>query len=101
MFQVDAVFIHGHIARQVILVHAAKGAQKISVPRPQPFGAVDMHFTDTVAIIIPRPFVLAMIDGHVQALNLIVARPLIGIRHPIRPREAAMWRFKVRLGAVN
>ena len=80
-FQVDAVFAHRYIAGQMILVHAAKGAQKIACASPEAFCGIDVNLTNAIAIIIACPFVFTMIDRNPLALNLIVAIPFIGIRH--------------------
>jgi len=73
------VFAHGDVARQSILVHAAKGTQKIPNPSPQAFRRVDVNLTNAIAIIVARPFVLAMIHRDPLAVNLIIAIPFIRI----------------------
>ena len=87
MFKVDAVFTHGNIARQMSLVHAAKGSQEVARPGPHSLRRVDVDLTNAIAIVIACPFVFTMINGDTVALNLLVASPLIGIRHRVRLSE--------------
>jgi hypothetical protein len=70
-------------------MHPAEGAHKIAYSRPHPFGGIDMDLPDAIAIIIPCPFVLSMLDGDTLALNSIVALPLIGIRNRLRLGESS------------
>ena len=93
-FEVDAVFRHSDIARQRVFMHPAEGAQKIANPGPHTFGGVDMDFSDTIAIIIPRPFVFPMLDGDALALNRVVALPFISVRHGIGLGEARHVAFQ-------
>ena len=67
----------------MILMHAAKGTQKITGARPHAFRRVNVHLAHAVAIVIACPFVLTMIDGNPLALNAMVALSFIGIRDGI------------------
>src|SRR5258707_1439420 len=71
--------MNGNVAAQKPFTDTSKGTQEVTQSRPHAFGRVGMNFTDTVAIIIPRPFFAAMRDGGVSALNSIVTGILIGI----------------------
>ena len=67
-FEIDFMFAHGQIAVQIFLVDAPKRAQKIARGRPQAFNGVGMHLTDAIAIIIARPFFLAVTHGVVDTM---------------------------------
>src|SRR5262249_9201626 len=81
---VDPMFTHRQIVLQILLVYAPKGAQEIAHRGPQPFNRVGMHLTDTIAIVVPRPLLLAVADGEVRTGNAVVALPLIGVAAPLR-----------------
>src|SRR2546430_1546583 len=57
----------------------SKGPQKVARRGPQSFDRVDMHLTDSIAIIISGPFLLTMTDRVVGAMDLVVALPFIRI----------------------
>ena len=78
-FLIDLMFTHGQIRMQVLLVDSAKRTQKIAGCRPQPFDRIGMDFSDTVAIVIARPFFLAMTHGVMSPVDAVVALPFIGI----------------------
>jgi len=64
-------------------MNATEGMQEVAHCRPHPFGSVDVHFTDAIAIIIPRPLFLAVTNRGVQANDVIVALPFVGEYHSI------------------
>ena len=53
-----------------------------------------MDFSDTIAIILPRPCVFPMLDSDALALNRVVALPFIGVRHGIGLGEARPVAFQ-------
>ena len=63
---------YGTVLIQEILTDAAERAQEVSYTCPDAFDRVGMDFTDTIAIIIPRPFALSrsMADGLMAATCL-------------------------------
>lgn len=60
-------------------MHSAKGSQKIPRGRPQTFNGVDMHFVDSISIVITSPLVLTMTDGGVGTHQVVVTAPFIGV----------------------
>ena len=62
-FEIDLMFAHGQIVVQIFLVDSAKRAQKIARGCPQAFDGVGMDLPDAIAIVIARPFFLAMTHG--------------------------------------
>ncbi len=86
-FQVDAVFTHCHIVREISFMHTTKGSQEIAYSSPHTFRRVDVDLPAAIAIIITRPFVVAMIDRDALAFDVIVALPFIGIHDSLRSRE--------------
>ena len=73
----------------MILMHAAKRAQKIPGPSPHPFCRVDVNLTAAIAIIIACPFALTMLDGNMLTLNSVVALPFISVRNRFGWGEAS------------
>ena len=78
-FEVDAMFTHRHIARQIIFVNPAERPQKVARAGPHALCGIGMDLTNAVAIVISCPFVFSMIDRDMLAWNLIVPCPFIGI----------------------
>ena len=82
------MFTQSDIARQIIFMHPTEGAQKIACSCPHSLGGINVHLSDTIAIIIPCPFVLTMVDGDTLALNRVVTFPFIRIRNRLGVGEA-------------
>src|SRR5215813_274877 len=77
------MFAHGQIVRQILLVDATKGAQKIAGGGPQAFDGVGVDFTEAIAVIIAGPFFLAMPHGGVDPIDAIVPLPFVGVTRGI------------------
>ena len=76
--------MYSEVLLKVDLVHAAKRTKKIADSRPQSFNGVVVHLTDSVAIVISRPFALArcMAYRDMSALRpgqMMVGAPFVGI----------------------
>ena len=78
-FEIDLMFAHGQIVVQILLVDSAKRAQKIAGGRPQAFDGVGMDLADAIAVVIARPFFLAVTHGVVGTLDAVVALPFIRV----------------------
>ncbi len=72
-FYVATELGHSDIATQEPFIDALKRSQKDTHIRPHPFAGVDVNFADAVAIIIPRPFIISMMDSGMRPNNVIVA----------------------------
>ena len=64
---------HCDIATEETFVDALERTQKSAHVRPQALTGVDMHLADTVAVIIPGPFMFGMMNGGMHPNNVIVA----------------------------
>jgi len=73
------MFTHRNVLREILFVHAAKGAEKVTHAGPHPLGGVDVDFANAITIIIARPFVPAMIDRDMRACNMIQGFRLVVI----------------------
>lgn len=73
------MFAHRHIVFQVLLVDSTKGAQEVSHLRPQTLNRVRVNFSNSIAIVITRPFFLAMIDCGMRATQVVIAAPLVAV----------------------
>jgi hypothetical protein len=78
-FAVDAMLTHRDVILQVLFMHAAKRAQKVTQRSPTAFAGVGLDFFAAVAVIVTRPFVLAVTDGRVCARQVFVATPFVGV----------------------
>ena len=78
-FEIDLMFTHRQIVVQIFLVKSTKGAQEITGHRPQALDGIDVDLADTIAVIIPRPFFLAVTNGVVHAFDFVVTLPFICI----------------------
>jgi len=87
MLEIDTEFADGNVATEVVLVNTTEGAQEFTHRRPHTFGSVDMHLTDAIAVIIARPFLLAVTDRRVRANDVMVALPFVGVYLSIGPGE--------------
>jgi len=65
---------------KILFMHPFEGTEKIADIRPESFGGVTVDLADAIAIIIPRPFFLTVIDGGMSADDMIVTLILIGIQ---------------------
>jgi hypothetical protein len=63
-------FKDGHILRQILLMDAPKGAEKIAQPGPDAFHGVAVDFTDAIAIVVPGIFLLGMTHRVMTASRL-------------------------------
>ncbi len=66
---------------------SAKRAQEVSQRLPQAFNRVDVDFTDTVAVVVARPFFRAVTDRLVTPIQLGVALPLVAVTGRAIPGE--------------
>lgn len=73
------MFTHCQILFQILLVDPPKGAQKIASGSPQPLDRVGMHFPHAIAVVISCPFLLAVTDREVGAVDPVVTLPFIGV----------------------
>src|SRR5262245_11945597 len=95
------MFAHGQIMVQILLVDPTKGAQKITCRGPQAFDGVGMDLTDTITIIVARPFFLAMTHRVVSALDFVVALPFIGVTPGVSlgvPMHVLLQRLAIGMG---
>ena len=82
------MFTHRQLLFQILLVDPPKGAQKIASGSPQPLDRVGRHFPHAIAVVISFPFLPAVTDREVGALDPIVTLPLIGVTSRQRLRIA-------------
>ncbi len=68
-----------NVASQMHLVNASKWAQEVAQTSPYPFGGIRVNFANAIPIVIPGPFMNAVINRDMLAFNVVVAIPLIGI----------------------
>ncbi len=76
---VEGPFAERKILAEIDFMHAAKRASEITDTGPPAFERVHMHFAQPIAIVVPRPFFRAMVDPYVDACNVVVALPIIGV----------------------
>jgi hypothetical protein len=62
-------------------VNATERTQEVAHRRPHPFGCIDVYFADAIAVVIARPFLLAMTDRRMRANDVIVALSFVGECH--------------------
>ena len=84
---IDSHFMNGNIARQIGFVNTSVWAQEIAHSRPTTFVGIDMHFSDTISIVIASPFILSMTHGVAYALQAIVAIVFISVERGFRSGE--------------
>ncbi len=63
--QIEAELAHGNVAAQVTLMPTGKRSQEIADRSPETFKGIGMHFANAIAVIIARPFLLAVTDRRV------------------------------------
>jgi hypothetical protein len=80
---ISAELSHSDVPTQKTFVDTFEWAQEIAYIGPHAFDRIDMHFSDSVAIIVSSPFVLCVADRGMRTDNVVVAEPLIGVAHPI------------------
>jgi len=85
---IDCQFMNSDIARQIGFVNTSVGAQEIAQTCPTAFVGIDMHFSDTISIVIACPFILSMTHGVAYALQAIVAVVFISVERGFRLGEA-------------
>jgi hypothetical protein len=73
----DRMFTPGQRVVQIVLVDAAKRAQKMAGGCPQAFAGVGGDLADAIAVVIPRPFVLPMPHGVMGARDPGVSLPFL------------------------
>src|SRR5215207_3960580 len=94
------MFAHGQIVVQILLVDPAKGAQKIAGCRPQAFDGVGVNLADAIAIVVARPFFLAVTHRVVSTLDPVVALPFIGVTSGVSfrvPMDVLLQRLAIRM----
>jgi hypothetical protein len=79
-FEIDLMFTQGQRVGQIFLVDSAKRAQKIADGGPQAFDGVGVDPPASIAVVIPRPFLLPMTHGVMGALDPVVSLPFICLR---------------------
>jgi len=57
---IDREFVNSDITGQVFLMNTSKRTQEITQAGPAAFIGIDMHFPNTIAIVIPGPFIMAV-----------------------------------------
>lgn len=92
------MFVHSNVTGKMLLVYTAKGPQEVAESGPHPFGGVGMNFSKAIAILVPRPFMAAMIDSDMLTRKVVVALPLVSVDP--RPRggefgDVAFERFAI------
>ena len=85
---IDSQFMDSNIARQIGFVNTSVWTQEVAQACPTAFVGVDMHFSDTISIIIACPFVLSMAHRVTYTLQAIVTVIFIRIECGFRLGEA-------------
>lgn len=85
---IDSHFMDGNIARQICFVNTSVWAQEIAQSCPAAFVGIDMHFSDTISIVIACPFVFTVAYSVTNALQAIVTIVFIGVERGLRLGEA-------------
>src|SRR5215510_1942898 len=73
------MFVHSNVTGKMLLVHTAKRPQEVTESGPHPFGGVGLNCSNASAILVPRPFMEAMIDGDMLTRQVVVAPPLVSV----------------------
>src|SRR5579859_802405 len=76
-----------YVAAEIALMDTAKRPQEGAQASPQAFQAVGMHFTDSITVVIARPFVDGVAHAGVGTLQGIVGVGLVGVNWHTRSRE--------------
>ena len=99
---IDCHFMNSNIARQMGFVNTSIRTQEIAQSCPTAFVGIDMHFSDTISIVIACPFILSMTHGVAYALQAIVAVVFISVERGFRLGEALYKRTEcVALGILH
>jgi len=85
---IDSQFMDSRIARQVGFVNTSIRTQEIAQTRPAAFIGIDMHFSDTISIVIASPFIFSVAYCVTNALQTIVAIVFIGVERGFRLGKA-------------
>ncbi|MBI2501925.1 MAG: DUF3102 domain-containing protein [Candidatus Latescibacteria bacterium] len=89
--KVNTVFTHGHITRQMRLMHSTKGTQEIACPGPHALGGIDVDLTNAIPVVIAGPFVGTTASAPVHSYAQSYRRSAVDHYHRCRAR-AACWR---------
>jgi hypothetical protein len=76
-----------YLATQKWLMYLTERTQKGPQSRPHPFGSVGMHFAHAIPVVVTRPFVAAMGNRGMGALDLVVALVFIRVHMGPYSRE--------------
>ena len=99
---IDCQFMNSNIARQIGFVNASIRTQEVAQTGPAAFIGIDMHFADTVSIIIACPLVLSMTHSVAYTIQAIVAIVFIGVERGFRLGEALYKRTEcLALGILH
>lgn len=94
------MFVHGDVTSKMLLMNTAKGTQEVTESGPHPFDGVGMNFSNAIAILVTRPFMAAMIDGHMCTRKVVVPSPLVSVdprRRGGKSSDVAFERFAIRV----
>ena len=99
---IDSHFMDGSIARQIDFMNTSIRAQEIAQPRPTAFVGIDMHFADTISIVIACPLVFPVTHGMAYSLQAIVTIVFISVECSFRLGEALYKRAEcLALGVLH
>ncbi|HEY5731293.1 MAG TPA: hypothetical protein VIS72_14680 [Anaerolineales bacterium] len=83
-------------------MHSSVWAEEIAQTSPTALIGIDVHFTDTISIVIARPFVISVTHGVAYSLQAIVAIVFIGVERGLRLSEALYKRAEcLALGILH
>src|SRR4029079_9442279 len=105
----DRMFTPGQRVVEIVLVDAAKRAQKMAGGCPQAFAGVGGDLPDAIAVVIPRPFFLPMPHGAMGARDPGAALPflcltggvLLGVALPVLLPRLPVGMVFMRYGSCN
>jgi hypothetical protein len=80
--------MNSHIATQVVLANATKWSEEIAQTRPHAFDHIGVDFKDIVVIVVSCPFLDAMSDRGMHALDASVGFKFISEDMAIRQGKA-------------
>lgn len=78
-FEVDTELTDGDVASEVLFMNPAQRPQEVANRGPHAFNRIDVNLADTIAIVIPSPFLVRVTDGDMGSNDMVVALPFIGI----------------------
>lgn len=82
-FEVESVFEHGDVLRQIPFVYAPERPEIIPQPRPKPLTGVAVYLSDAVAVVVAGKLPLAVGDGRVFTPRIghpVVGTCLVGVK---------------------